>query len=86
MCAVEDEAACHECVCGCGRCVVAPMCVCVWVSSDLHRLEEVGGHGRGEEAGRAGYYGGCSVDCMRFQLSRRSGTFWVKYPIPDLGN
>ena len=49
---MEDEAACHECVCGCGRCVVAPVCVCVWVSSDLHRLEEVGGHGRGEEAVR----------------------------------
>ena len=38
------------------RCVVAPVCVyvhvCLWVSSNLHRLEEVGGHGRGGEAVR----------------------------------
>ena len=46
---MEDGQRARVCVCGVTGACVAPVCVCVWVSSDLHRLEEVGGHGRGEE-------------------------------------
>ena len=49
---MEDGQRARVCVCGVTGVCVAPVCVCVWVSSDLHRLEEVGGHGRGEEAVR----------------------------------
>ena len=46
---MEDGQRARVCVCGVAGVCVALVCVCVWVSSDLHRLEEVGGHGRGEE-------------------------------------
>ena len=66
--------------CVCGTCV----CVCVGLLRPAPPRRLVGMVEERRQSGRVGYYGGCSVDCMRFQLSRRSGTFWVKYPVPDL--
>ena len=34
---------------GGSTCVCVHVCVCARGSSDLHRLEEVGGHGRGQQ-------------------------------------
>ena len=65
----------HLCVCVCG----SPQ-TCTASRRLVGMVEER------RQSGRVGYYGDCSVDCVRFQLSRRSGTFRVKYPVPDLGN
>ena len=88
MCAVEDGQRARVCVCGVWQVCVWHLCVCVCVSPQTCTASRrlVGMVEERRQSGRVDYYGGCSIDCVRFQLSRRSGTFWVKYPVPDLGN